>query len=127
MILNDVYCIYKGLEYRFSRDMQGNCLIITDDENKVDNTFRKDDNALVYSKDVKKSDLERIYSYNTIAKIGDIKVHVDKELENSYLVGTGNTKDAEKLGLSMVDKYYFVGEIPKDGVIIEIEKDEIYI
>lgn len=126
MVRNGYYCIYNGIEYEFGCDMDNNCKIRTKDITKVDSTFVNKHMMGIYVKKVLKSDLDEIYSYNTIAKIGDIKVHVDKELENSYLVGTGNTKDAEKLGLTMVDKYYFVGEIPKDGVVIEIEKSEIY-
>ena len=126
MIKNGYYCIYQGEEYEFGCDMNNNYKIRTKDIKKIDSTFENKHMIGIYIKNVTKSDLDKIYSCNTIGRIGNIKFHVDKELENSYIVGTGSTENAEKLGLPMMDKYYFVGEIPKEGVIIEIEKTEIY-
>ncbi|WP_143315469.1 hypothetical protein [Clostridium sp. HBUAS56017] len=126
MIKNGNFCLINSIEYEFSSDMKGNCKIRTIDKSKIDESFTDKYNCGIFSKKVNRSDIQEIYSCNTIAKIGNVSVHVDKELDNSYLVGTGSPEVAKQLGLHMVDKYYYEGEIPKKDAIISIEKTEIY-
>jgi hypothetical protein len=125
MIRNGVFCIVNGVEYQFSKDMQGYMLIITKDKTKIDSSFIDRYGSGVYTKKVNEEHVKEIYKIYTVGKVGDLKVNIEEELEDSYVVGTNNLQIAEKLGLEKCDKYYHQGKILKKDIIVSEEKTKI--
>ena len=111
MIKNGKYAYYKGNEYKFSRDADGNYIIITSDLKKTDCTFKDKYNTGVYSKLVNISDVER--------------VSIIKEKNGEYLVSTNDCKIGEKLKLDRVDKYAYEGWLNSNIVKLDEEKQVI--
>ena len=83
MIKNGKYAYYKGNEYKFSRDADGNYIIITSDLKKTDCTFKDKYNTGVYSKLVNISDVDEIYKIATYGKVNEERVSIIKE-KNKY-------------------------------------------
>lgn len=127
MIRNGIFCVVNGIEYQFSKDMQGDMLIITEDKSKIDSSFIDKYGSGVYTKKVNENQIEEIYKIHTVGKVGDLKVNVEEELEESYVVGTNNLQIAEKLGFERCDKYYHYGKIFKKDIIVSEEKTKIAI
>lgn len=50
---------------------------------------------------------------------------MEKELEDSFVVGTSELKIAEQLGLKRCDKYYHQGIILKKDISVSEEKIQI--
>ncbi len=122
MIKNGVYCLFNNAVYKYSRDIEGNTLIITKDKSKIDSSFVDKYDSGVYSKKINKEEIKEVYKIHTIGKVGDLKVNVEKELDESYIVGTNNSEIAKQLGLERCDKYYYQGKILKKDIIISEEK-----
>ncbi|WP_243240395.1 hypothetical protein [Clostridium cibarium] len=72
-----------------------------------------------------KEQIKEIYKIHSIGKVGDLIVNIEKELEDSYLVGTSNLQIAEKLGLERCDKYYHQGKVFKKDIIVSEERTQI--
>ena len=125
MIKNGLYCKMNNNEYKLSKNTKGDTLIITKNKRIIDETFIDKYGSGVYTKFVEEKELDEIYKINTIGKVGDLLVNVEKEFENSYLVGTSNLEIAQKLGLEQCDKYYHQGKILKENIIIKEEKVRI--
>jgi hypothetical protein len=125
MIKNGVFCIYNGVEYQYSKNIQGETLIITQDKSKIDSFFIDKYGSGVYSKKVNIEHIKEIYKIHTSGKVGDTIVNVENELEDCYIVGTSNLQIAEKLGLERCDKYYHQGKISKKDIIVTEEKTKI--
>jgi hypothetical protein len=125
MIKNGLFGIFNSIEYLISKDTHGNVLIITNDKSKIDSSFIDKFRSGTYSKKVNKEQIKEIYSIHTIGKVEDLKVNVEKELEDSYIVGTSNLQIAEKLGLERCDKYYHQGKILKKNIIVSEEKTQV--
>lgn len=84
---NGKYAYYKGNEYKFSKDRNGNYIIITSDSKKTDDTFKDKYNTGVFSKIVDLSDLDEIYRITTYGKVFEEIVSIVKEkMENTWLV-----------------------------------------
>lgn len=92
MIKNGKYAYYKGNEYKFSRDADGNYIIITSDLKKTDCTFKDKYNTGVYSKLVNISDVDEIYKIATYGKVNEERVSIIKEKNGEYLVSTNDCK-----------------------------------
>ena len=125
MVRNGRYCVYREKEYKLNEDIEDNLIILTEDLYKIDSTFIDEYGSGVYSKVVKEDELNEIYEINTVGEIGGIIVNVEKEYEDSYLVGTSNYEVAEKLGLGRCDKYYYEGKIIKDNIVVRQERTKI--
>lgn len=125
MIKNGLYCKMNNNEYKLSKNIKGDTLIITKNKRIIDETFIDKYGSGVYTKFVEEKELDEIYEINTIGKIGELVVNVEKEFEDSYLVGTSNLEIAQKLGLEQRDKYYHQGKILKENIIIKEEKVRI--
>ena len=125
MIKNGLYCKMNNNEYKLSKNTKGDTLIITKNKRIIDETFIDKYGSGVYTKFVEEKELDEIYKINTIGKVGDLLVNVEKEFENSYLVGTSNLEIAQKLGLEQCDKYYYQGKILKENIIIKEEKIKV--
>lgn len=125
MIKNGDYCIYNDIEYEINSDIDGNTLLITQDKTKIDSSFIDEYNSGVYSKKVDEKQIKEIYRIHTFGQIGNLKVNVENELEDYYIVGTSNLEIAKKLGLERCDKYYHEGKILKKYIIITEEKTKI--
>ena len=125
MIKNGHYCIYNDIEYEINSDIDGNTLLITQDKTKIDSSFIDEYNSGVYSKKIDEKQIKEIYKIHTFGQIGNLKVNVENELEDSYIVGTSNLQIAEKLGLERCDKYYHQGKILKKNIIVSEEKTQI--
>ena len=117
--------MYKKKEYELNEDIDENLVVLTEDSSKIDSTFIDEYGSGVYSKIVKERHIDEIYKIKTIGKIGELVVNVEKEFEDSYLVGTSNLEIAQKLGLEQCDKYYHQGKILKENIIIKEEKVRI--
>lgn len=127
MIKNGRFCKYNGNEFKVNRDGDGNMLILTTDSQLIDSTFVDKYGSGVYSKKVSGEELEEVYSCQTYGIVGDVRVNVEKENEEYYLVGTGDCKVAEVLGLQRCDKYYYEGKIEKDKVEVVEEKKPLLV
>ena len=125
MIKKGLYCKMNNNEYKLSKNIKGDTLIITKNKRIIDETFIDKYGSGVYTKFVEEKELDEIYEINTIGKIGELVVNVEKEFEDSYLVGTSNLEIAQKLGLEQCDKYYHQGKILKENIIIKEEKVRI--
>lgn len=125
MIKNGKYAYYKGNEFKFSKDADGNYIIITSDSQKTDVTFKDKYNTGVYSKIVDLSDLDEIYKITTYGKVNEERVSIIKEKNGEYLIGTSDCKIGEKLKLERVDKYGYEGWLSSDLVQIIEEKQVI--
>lgn len=125
MVKNGCYCIYNDIEYEINSDIDGNTLLITQDKTKIDSSFIDEYNSGVYSKKIDEKQIKEIYKIHTFGQIGNLKVNVENELEDSYIVGTSNLQIAEKLGLERCDKYYHQGKILKKNIIVSEEKTKI--
>lgn len=125
MIKNGDYCIYNDIEYEINSDIDGNALLITQDKTKIDSSFIDEYNSGVYSKKVDEKQIKEIYRIHTFGQIGNLKVNVENELKDYYIVGTSNLEIAKKLGLERCDKYYHQGKILKKDIIITEEKTKI--
>lgn len=125
MVRNGIFCIYNGLEYQYSKNVQGDTLIITQDKSKIDSFFIDKYGSGVYSKKINIEEIKEIYEIYTFGKIGNLKVNIENELEDCYIVGTSNLQIAEKLGLKRCDKYYHQGKILKKDIIVTEEKTKI--
>lgn len=125
MIKNGHYCIYNDIEYEINSDIDGNTLLITQDKTKIDSSFIDEYNSGVYSKNIDEKQIKEIYKIHTFGQIGNLKVNVENELEDCYIVGTSNLEIAKKLGLERCDKYYHQGKILKKDIIITEEKTKI--
>ena len=125
MIKNGLYCKMNNNEYKLSKNIGGDTSIITKNKRIIDETFIDKYGSGVYTKFVEEKELDEIYKINTIGKVGDLLVNVEKEFENSYLVGTSNLEIAQKLGLEQCDKYYHQGKILKENIIIKEEKIKV--
>jgi hypothetical protein len=118
MIRNGEYCLYKNREYEFTRDMDGNLLIVSENPQMVKEGFINKLKSCVYSKKVKSDELSNCYQVTTKGEIKGQIVNVSKQHKNKYYVGTSNTKVAQKLGLERTDKYYYEKWVPKNEVEI---------
>lgn len=125
MIKNGKYAYYKGKEFKFSRDTEGNYVIITSDFQKIDDTFKDKYNTGVFSKIVDLSELDEIYKITTYGKVYEERVSIIKEKHGEYLVGTNDCKIGEKLKLERVDKYGYEGWLSSNLVQIIEEKQVI--
>ena len=125
MIKNGKYAYYKGNEYKFSRDADGNYIIITSDIKKTDCTFKDKYNTGVYSKLVNISDVDEIYKIATYGKVNEERVSIIKEKNGEYLVSTNDCKIGEKLKLDRVDKYAYEGWLNSNIVKLDEEKQVI--
>jgi len=125
MIKNGKYAYYKGNEFKFSKDADGNYIIITSDYQKTDDTFKDKYNTGVLSKIVDLSDLDEIYKITTYGMVNEDRVSIIKEKNGCCLVGTTDCKLGEKLKLERVDKYGYEGWLPSSAVQIFEEKDVI--
>ena len=106
MIRNGDYCIYNNREYEFTRDMDGNLVIVSENSHMVKEGFIDKLRSGVYSKVVKPNELSNCYQVTSKGKITGEIVNVSKEDNDKYYLGTSNTKVAQKLGLERTDKYY---------------------
>ena len=122
MIKNGRYAYYKGNEFKFSKDADGNYIIITSDSQKIDDTFQDKYNTGVFSKIIDLSDLDEIYRIETYGKVNEERVSIIKEKHGEYLVGTSDCKIGEKLNLERVDKYGYEGWLSSNLVQIIEEK-----
>lgn len=122
MISTRWYCIYNGAEYLYDQDMQDNYLIMTTDKAKTDSSFIDQYHDGVYSKIINKDEISDIYKKIYYGKLGNLKFHIDNETEDSYVVFTDARETAKKLGIREIERNIFVGNIPKDGVIISMVK-----
>lgn len=125
MIKNGKYAYYKGNEFKFSKDADGNYIIITSDSQKTDDTFKDKYNTGVFSKIVDLLDLDEIYKIVTYGKVNEERVSIIKEKHGEYLVGTNDCKIGEKLNLERVDKYGYEGWLSSNLVQIIEEKEVI--
>ena len=124
MIRNGDYCLYKNREYEFTRDMNGNLLIVSENPHLVKEGFVDKLRSGVYSKVVKPNELSNCYQVTTKGKINGEIVNVSKEDKDKYYIGTSNTKVAQKFWLKKTDKYYYDKWVPKNEVeIFEDRKD----
>ena len=125
MIKNGKYAYYKGNEYKFSRDADGNYIIITSDLKKTDCTFKDKYNTGVYSKLVNISDVDEIYKNCNLWK-GEWREGFNYKGKNGeYLVSTNDCKIGEKLKLDRVDKYAYEGWLNSNIVKLDEEKQVI--
>lgn len=125
MIKNGRYAYYKGKEYKFNGDADGNYIIITSDLHKIDSTFKDKYNTGVFSKIVDLSELDEIYKVVTYGKVNGEKVAIIKEKQSEYLVSTSDCKIGEKLNLERVDKYGYEGWLPSNVVQVFEERHVI--
>lgn len=125
MIKNGKYACYKGNEFKFSKDADGNYIIITSDSQKTDPTFKDKYGTGVYSKIVDLSDLDAIYRITVYGNVSEERVSIIKEKNGEYLVSTNDCKIGEKLNLERVDKYGYEGWLSSNLVQIIEEKQVI--
>ncbi len=125
MIKNGKYAYYKGKEFKFSKDSDGNYIIITSDSQKTDDTFKDKYNTGVFSKIVNLSDLDEIYKITTYGNVYEERVSIIKEKHGEYLIGTNDCRIGKKLKLDRVDKYGYEGWLPSSAVQIFEEKHVI--
>lgn len=119
------FAIYKGKEYGFSKDMEGNMLILTRDKTFIDETFSDRYGTGIYSKIVTADQLQEAYAIVNRGIIEGYNVDILKEKEDSFLVGTSDCTVGKTLNLERVDKYGYEGWIEKDKIIIVQEKKEL--
>ncbi|MGG0658418.1 hypothetical protein [Rummeliibacillus pycnus] len=123
MLKSGIYGKYKNIEYEITRDMEDNVLIITEDRNKIDETFKDQYNSGIFKKIVQPSELSECISITPYGIIEGEKLQILQERENQYQVGTGVSLIGSKLNLPRVDRDSWLGWVPKSDVILIEEKE----
>ncbi len=125
MIKSGKYAIYNGNEYQLNRDMNGNQIIITSNENYIDDSFVDKYGSGVYTKIIELSQLEEIYSVTVYGIVDGERVLVLRENDGNYYIETSDCEIGDKLKLNRVDKYGYGGWIHSDNIQIVEEKHYI--
>lgn len=127
------YAIYKGKEYEFDREDDGQYYLIfrnpsTEELNKLGKDSFYEEFENFWRKDVKKTDVDSIYVYNTVCKYKGYEFQVLGEQEDKYLITTSNAEGCKKLGLDIDGQGELRGEyrqfINKDEVT-DIKEEKI--
>lgn len=128
MIRNGNYCIYNGIEYELSEDMDDNLIIFSENPSSLEEQgFIDQFNSGVYSKVVNTSELTKCYRITTKGKLNGKFVNISNENDNEYYVGTSNADIAKYIGAERTDKYYYEKWVPKERVEVFEEIQEINI
>ncbi|MEN1967639.1 hypothetical protein WMZ97_06115 [Lentibacillus sp. N15] len=125
MVRLGLYGKYKGIEYKVTRDMQGNRKIITEDAGKIDGSFQDTYNSGVFSKIIDPNELSDCVSVKTFGIIKGKKVQVLKESETEYQVATSSLLIGSELKIPRIDRDQWLGWVPKSEVKIVEEKKTI--
>jgi hypothetical protein len=118
---NGYYGIYKGKEYKVSKDQKGDSILLTSDKSKIDTSFFDKYNSGVYRKKINRDELTSYYSIDTYAMYKGFKLPVNRENTDSYYLVT-DTAIGEKIGFDMIEKGVYGKWIPKSEVNIIIDK-----
>ncbi len=92
---------YKGIEYYYWKDNDGNIDIYTWDKNKVDKTFTQisDEDETMYEKRVQLSEIGDIYEFNKRFKYKGSDININTTKQGKYFIFTYDSEIATKLGL----------------------------
>ena len=92
---------YKGIEYYYWKDNDGNIDIYTWDKNKVDKTFTQisDEDETMYEKRVQRSEIGEIYEFNKRFKYKGSDININTTKQGKYFIFTYDSEIATKLGL----------------------------
>ncbi|MBC2008878.1 hypothetical protein IA939_02955 [Listeria welshimeri] len=127
MIKSGRFGIYNNKEYEVTGDMDGNTLLLTEDKDQIDESFRDKYNSGVYTKIIDKLELKEVYDIRTYAIYKGAKIQAEREENGMYFITTGDTALANQIGgFDMIDKFVYGKWIPKsEGELVE-ERKQIY-
>ncbi len=92
---------YKGIEYYYWKDNDGNIDIYTWDKNKVDKTFTQisDEDETMYEKRVQLSEIGDIYEFNKLFTYKGSDININTTKQGQYFIFTYDSEIATKLEL----------------------------
>lgn len=122
MIKSGKFAMYNGHEYELSEDMDDNTVIITKDTSIIDDSFCDLFKSGTYSKIVDIKELDEVYDVISYGIIEGHKVHLRKENNEAYYIGTDDYQLAGTLSLERTDKFAYEGWVTKDRVQIVEER-----
>lgn len=121
MIRNDIYCLYKGKEYRLVHMVDGTYEIVTKNQFDVDETFDFYQNE-IYRKQVELEEVEEVYSINSFAVYrGDI-FGVSRSLGVDVELYTSNIDLAVENRMNQIGKSEYVKIVSQSEVEVFVEK-----
>ncbi|MGG0658421.1 hypothetical protein [Rummeliibacillus pycnus] len=123
MLKRGIYGEYKNKEYEITKDMENNVIVITENRDKIDETFIDKYNNGLFRKIVKPNELSLCLRIKPYGMIDGEKVHILQEREDKYQIETADLLVGPKLNLPRVDRDSWLGWVPKTDVVL-IEENE---
>lgn len=124
MIRNDIYCLYKGKEYRFVHKANGTYEIVTKNKSNIDESFDFYQNE-IYRKQVELDEIEDIYSINSFAvykgEIFAVRPTVGCDVE----LYTSNMELATENKMNQIGKSEFIKVVSISQVEVFEEKKQL--
>lgn len=124
MVRNNIYCRYKGKEYRFVHKADGSYQIVTEDKKQIDSTFILYQGK-VYCKNVSVAEIDEVYSINSYAVYnGDVFVIIH-DTANEIVIGTNDEKLAHENKMTQSGKYEYRKTVSLSEVEVFEEQKEM--
>lgn len=107
MLRNDIFCLYKGKEYRFVRKADGKYEIVTKDKSKIDDTFNLYRNE-IYRKQVDINKINEVYSITSYAVYKGNIFEITRSVGNDVELFTSNFDLAHEYKMKQIGKNEYV-------------------
>lgn len=121
MIRNDIYCLYKGKEYRLVHKAVGTYEIVTKNQFDVDEAFDFYQNE-IYRKQVELDEVEEVYSINSFAVYNGDIFGVSRSLGVDVELYTSNIDLAVENRMNQIGKGEYVKIVSQSEVEVFEEK-----
>lgn len=124
MIRNDIYCLYKGKEYRFVHKADGTYEIVTKNKSKIDESFDLYQNE-IYRKKVELIEIEDVYSIYSFAIYKGETFSVSRSIGSDVELYTSNIELAKEKSMNQIGKSEFIKVVSKSEVEVFEEKKQL--
>jgi hypothetical protein len=121
MIRNDIYCLYKGKEYRLVHKADGTYEIVTKNQFDVDEAFDFYQND-IYRKQIELDEVEEVYSINSFAVYNGDIFGVSRPLGVDVELYTSNVELAVENRMNQIGKSEYVKIVSQSEVEVYEEK-----
>ena len=124
MIRNDIYCLYKGKEYRFVHKADGTYEIVTKKKFNIDESFDFYQNE-IYRKQIKLDEIEDVYSINSFDVYKEEIFAVSRSIGSDVELYTSNIELAKENSMNQIGKSEFIKVVSKWEVEFFEEKKQL--
>jgi len=124
MIRNDIYCLYKGKEFRFVHKVDGTYEIVTKNKFNIDESFDFYQNE-IYRKQIELDEIEDVYSINSFAVYKGEIFAVSRSIGSDVELYTSNIELAKENNMNQIGKSEFIKVVSKTEVEVFEEKKQL--